>query len=663
MIGSHALGGHWQWRWVTDMLVGRCQPTSSLVDLNTVVVAIDIVTVTMPTILSTLESMRQNMATAAAAATGTGTAAHPDDPPPHNHTQSTTTTGLQASTTTLDLTATTALSPLPPDAEADSPEHHLVLPLGPLDQVQVRKYTPRIFCFPMADQQPPTVRFATASLRLAVQKVLCRWPFLAGRLRYVDGNKENNVVEVRYVYPPPDAVQARVFHAQILPDFEMEYGELSAAGMPPSMLDCVALCGREEDGLGLNDEDDGFPVLRVQANFVPGGLLLAVADAHPVVDGVAAGLVVEELARCLRVGEVAAECEVGERVGAATVDGQRNGGDDDQQQQQQQRKTTSSTPCTIPEFELPDPAQLPTTAGAAGGKPTARILTIRASTLASLKTAIMAEVRRTPQPPAAFVSTQDVLSALLWTAIIRARAPRLLPTDPNNQQQHAQQPTPTTTHFCTAVDARNKSAHPPMIPPTYLGNAVMYAIAAEPISTTTSTTTPTSNIKTLATAALAIRASIAAVDPPFITRRIAAWTVNPNNNNNSNDDQGQRHLTDPTHLLAVLGKKLDLQHSGVFVTSWVGFGGDVGWCVPGVGGNGVSGGDGGVCGVGVKAEWIRKPWGVGEGTAVVLPRRGGAKGDDGADWEVLVRLGEGDMEKFLEVVGERGMGLVERVVE
>ncbi|KAL0256777.1 hypothetical protein SLS55_009174 [Diplodia seriata] len=604
----------------------------------------------MPTILSTLESMRQNMAMAAAAA------AHPDNPPhhpaqqQHNHTQSTTTTGLQASTT-LDLTATaTALSPLPLD-DADSPNpEHLVLALGPLDQVQVRKYTPRIFCFPMADQQPPTVRFATASLRLAVQKVLCRWPFLAGRLRYVDGNKENNVVEVRYVYPPPDAVQARVFHAQILPDFEMEYGELSAAGMPPSMLDCVALCGREEDGLGLDDDedDDWFPVWRVQANFVPGGLLLAVADAHPVVDGVAAGLVVEELARCLRVGEVAAECEVGERVGAATVDGQRNGGDDDDDHQQQ-RETTSS----IPEFELPDP-QLPTATAGAGGKPTARILTIRASTLASLKTAVMAEVRRTPQPPAAFVSTQDVLSALLWTAIIRARAPRLLPTDD-------QQPTPTT-HFCTAVDARNKSAHPP-IPPTYLSNAVMYAIAAEPISTTTTSTTTASTIATthLATAALAIRASIAAVAvPPFITRRIAAWSPPA--------------LPDPTHLLAVLGSKLDLSHSGVFVTSWVGFGGDVGWCVPGVGGNGVSSGNGGGVGVGgvgggdgggdgVKAQWIRKPWGVGEGTAVVLPRRGGTSGAKGADWEVLVRLGEGDMEKFLEVVGERGMGLVERVVE
>ncbi|OJD31464.1 acid phosphatase protein [Diplodia corticola] len=150
---------------------------------------------------------------------------------------------------------------------------------------------------------------------------------------------------------------------------------------------------------------------------------------HPVLDGRAAGMVVEELARCLGDDDGAGDdrvregWEVGGRVGAAGVDdsgdeGETGDGINDSDDDHHDHDTD-----TVPESDFSVPH--PTPPGTSGGKSTARILTIRASTLADLKAAATATLQATG-PPGAFVSTQDVLSALFWTRIMQAWAPRLL---------------------------------------------------------------------------------------------------------------------------------------------------------------------------------------------------------------------------------------------
>lgn len=628
----------------------------------------------MTTVLDVLESMRRH--------------AEENNNPPSPSTSS---TAEEEANDLGAVTLDTALTPLCHDAYLQQ----RVLPLGPLDQVQVRKNTPRIFCFPMPDQRQSTVSAATIALRLAVQKTLTRWPWLGGTVVPVGYSgwgpamreEDKKMLEVRYTVPPLDAalsdqnVGIGVFTARVWRDFT-PYARLAARGMPPKVLDCKQLTMREEGVI-----DTWLPALRVQANFVPGGLLLAVVDAHPVVDGIGGQMVVEELARCLRPGAETMAAEEGRRVGAAAA-GAR---DDDNVGYSNRRNNNNNTrgrqganaaaslhhqqqAPTVPEFELPDPQpteKVSADASVSAGNPSARILTIRAATITSLKAAVMDELQATAAP-GAFVSTHDVLSALIWTASMRARAPRLLHQQENNRQDSNEEHE-LLTRFCTPVSARNKPKDAPLIAPAYPGNAVVFAFATMPIAellllllplsdadgaattaTTTLTTTTTTttigehidstsarthrlhgrtrtSIPALARAALAIRRAISDVDGAFVQRRIDAWSG----------------LADPRELLATLGaKKMDLKESGVFVTSWVGFGADVEWCIPGV------------SAAGMKAEWVRKPWCEGEGGVNVMPRRGGTGGGE-EDWEVLVRLGERDMERFLEVLG----GVVVRVVE
>lgn len=499
--------------------------------------------------------------------------------------------------------------------------------------------------------------------------------------------EDKKMLEIRYAVPPLDAalsdlnVAIGAFTARVWSDFT-PYARLAARGMPPKVLDCRQLTMREEGVI-----DTYLPALRVQANFIPGGLLLAVVDVHPAVDGVGGEMVVEELARCLRPGAETMAAEEEKRVGAAAGARddndvgyiiRRNNNNNNNTRGRQSAIAAASLhhqqQLTIPEFELPDPQPTAEVSDSiSAGNPSARILTIRTATITSLKAAVMAELQATAAP-GAFVSTHDVLSALIWTATMRARAPRLL------HQQEDERPNPhdlpLLTRFCTPVSARAKPAATPLIPPTYPGNAVVFAFATMPLAellllgdpssstaptatttitltrTTTTTTTTigehidststrtrvaqartTASIPALAHAALAIRRAVAAVDGGFVQRRVEAWSG----------------LEDPRELLAVLGEKMDLRESGVFVTSWVGFGADVEWCIPGVSA---------AAGNGIKAEWVRKPWCEGEGGVNVMPRRGGTRGGE-EDWEVLVRLGERDMERFLEVLG----GVVVRVVE
>ncbi|KAF9636477.1 hypothetical protein BFW01_g7373 [Lasiodiplodia theobromae] len=606
----------------------------------------------MNTVIDVLKSMRKHAEEANRNTTTTSSGAaesSSSSPPPRNDDN-------DLSAVTLD----TALTPLCHDAYLQ----RRILPLGPLDQIQVRKNTPRIFCFPMPDQRQSTVSAATIALRLAVQKTLTRWPWLGGTVVPVgyDGwetaamkEEDRKMLEIRYTVPPLDAVMVEgggcgVFSAKVWSGFT-SYARLAARGMPPKVLDCRQLMMREE-GVVV---DTGLPALRVQANFIPGGLLLAVMDAHPAVDGVGGELVVEELARCLRPGAETMAAEEGRRVGAAAGvrDDNNYMASNNARGSQGANAAASlqSTP-TVPEFELPDPEPPVASsrdASISAGNPSARILTIRAATVTSLKAAVMAELQATAAP-GAFVSTHDVLSALIWTATMRARAPRLLLHQHKSEQDEDDDKEPLLSRFCTPVDARNKpaasSSSPPLIAPTYPGNAVVFAFATMPMTellllgdadtnangatetttitltrTTTTTTTTigsqidsttsrtrvakastTTSVTALARAALAIRRAISAVDGGFVQRRVEAWSG----------------LEDPRQLLATLGAKMDLKESGVFVTSWVGFGADVEWRIPGV--QSAAGGR-------MKAEWVRKPWCEGEGGGVnVMPRRGGHEG-------------------------------------
>ncbi|GME23705.1 Trichothecene 3-o-acetyltransferase [Neofusicoccum parvum] len=493
-----------------------------------------------------------------------------------------------------------ALEPLP-KTYSKGLHAEKILRLGIFDQTMLRKDIPLIFCFSMPDQRKETLRLATEVLRYGLQVALQRWPFLAGKLH--EENEENssrkNLLELRYTDPPADVVQSGVFHAQTVSSLRT-FQELSDMGMPPSALDGFLLTGRVQS----SSLDLSLPVLKVQANFIEGGLLLAFAFAHPVLDGVSLQHFFDHFSHCTRQMPVDEGKPSAIRAHVLSPNG----------------PLAATTPAEIhprilPTFQTPLPPSPPAdlcpefnptptpTRPLDNGPPTARIFTFPAQLITNLKTAITAHIHAHHLP--GWISTHDALSALLWTAIARARAPRL----------------PPHTRFCCTANARPALA----LPPAYIGNAVAYALATFPAATLT---TPPSvlHTPTLAAAALAIRAAlVAATTPAYLRARLARLAAAPD------------VAAAPVALAAAVG----MGCAGVFLTSWVAFGADAVWGVPGVG-EGER-----------RARWVRKPWCASEGCVNVLPRR------EGAAWEVLVGLAEGEMGALVGVLGEVGAGVVE----
>lgn len=463
-----------------------------------------------------------------------------------------------------------------------------VLHLGILDQVMIRMHVPVIFCFPMPDQRHTAVEKATKVLRDAAQMAVRRWPFLAGKLYDVEGGHRKNMLEVGYVDPPHDVVRSGVFQAKVIRSVG-PYEELSQMGMPSSALDCETLTSRPLSGVNRS-----LPVLNVQANFIRGGLFLAFSFTHSVMDGISMSQLFNHFASCTRNLPFQQGTPPNQPLPHHTHSLPRS----------QLPPDAEIHPRIMPPSSLPlhpflshSLTKPPPPSSTAAGPPTARIFTIPTAHLTRLKSIITAHIATTDQPHH-WVSTHDTLCALLWTAILRARAPRLHPTT-------------TPSVFCCTV---NTSPKHPTFPPTYFGNAVAWATATVPLSTLLTTTTPS-----LTTTALAIRASLTAIDAPAIDATMRAFAT----------------MADPTNVIPAIAARIDKEHTGVFLTSWASLGArEERWGAFG------------------QAEWVRKPWWAGEGVVCVLPRW------EGGDWEVLVGLGEGDMEGL-----EREMeGVAGRVV-
>ncbi|KAI4178022.1 MAG: hypothetical protein LQ346_007594 [Caloplaca aetnensis] len=312
--------------------------------------------------------------------------------------------------------------------------------LSVLDQLPFfRTYTQMLLCFPVAadikrSEIIQTLQSAAAALVQAV-------PILAGQV--VNHKDENLQVPNSGTFrvEPYDHPNGSPIRINVLDDF-VSYDQLRDSKAPASLLDgaLVAPMKGYPDHCG---DADVTPVLVIQANLIPRGLLLCFAGMHNCMDGTGLGQVIRLFASLCR-GKALSTAD----LEAVNMD-------------------RSQLPVSLKPGQSPmlHPEMTPNSDAAhkddAKDAPASvwSYLSIPPSKLKALKQEVSEELT------SGWVSTNDVATAWLWKAVTKAR--------------HSHIDAEQGTTLIRAVTGR-RVLEPPL-PESYTGNNVMRASSKMPV--------------------------------------------------------------------------------------------------------------------------------------------------------------------------------------
>jgi hypothetical protein len=163
------------------------------------------------------------------------------------------------------------------------------LHLSAMDQNIVRVYTQVFLIFPFPD--PNQRENAVQALECGLHAALQSFPFLAGKLNLA--NDSSGKLVLTFPTDVSDLVVSGVFAWKTNESFR-SFEDLKRGGMPPDAFpgsrlrpdDFKNYPGIASDGEGIVNFHDGkqAPVMRVQAEFIPGGLVLGTYIHHTVMD-------------------------------------------------------------------------------------------------------------------------------------------------------------------------------------------------------------------------------------------------------------------------------------------------------------------------------------------------------------------------------------------
>ncbi|KAL8896895.1 MAG: hypothetical protein Q9207_007488 [Kuettlingeria erythrocarpa] len=303
----------------------------------------------------------------------------------------------------------------------------------------MRTYTQMLLCFPIAadierSEITRTLQNAAAALVEAV-------PILAGQ---VVNHKDENLEVLNsgtFRVEPYDHPNGSLVRINTLHDF-VSYGQVRDSKAPASLLNgaLVAPMKGFPDHYG---DADVTPVLLIQANFIPGGLLLCFAGMHNCMDGTGLGQVIRLFASLCR-GEALST----EDLEAANMD----------RSQLPVSLKPGQSPMVHPEMTpKPDAARKDDAKDAPAS--VWSYLSIPASRLKALKHEVSKELT------SGWVSTNDVATAWLWKLVTKAR--------------HSHIDAEQGTTLIRAVTGR-RVLEPPL-PGSYIGNNVMCAFSKLPV--------------------------------------------------------------------------------------------------------------------------------------------------------------------------------------
>ncbi|KAK5123345.1 hypothetical protein LTR85_002776 [Meristemomyces frigidus] len=153
-------------------------------------------------------------------------------------------------------------------------EQH-VYRLSSLDQSLLRTYIRYCLCYPSQDAEITEV---TEKLLTAVKRTVTHIPILAGTVQSVDADGQRGRLEVCVTLDQVNSFQPAFKHhranLQVPP-----YEELSAAEMPP-----MSLMGDVFTPLADLPDSQSSPAFAIQANFIRGGVIVALYLHHSVAD-------------------------------------------------------------------------------------------------------------------------------------------------------------------------------------------------------------------------------------------------------------------------------------------------------------------------------------------------------------------------------------------
>jgi trichothecene 3-O-acetyltransferase len=292
-------------------------------------------------------------------------------------------------------------------------------------------YTQLCLCFSTSDSASEA--HVVDTLNHGLQQLTTRFPWVAGQVVVERGHVQSEQYKIRPFQKAPRFVTKSSKDDPSLPSIKA----LREAGFPFSMLDESGIASINTFAGGT---DAPAPVFEIQANFVAGGLILTFATQHNVMDMTGMAQVMYLLSKaCHNEPFTAEELRIGNldrRNLVPLLDDSYTPG-----------------PELAHQIKKPPPVEQPSHAAEARVLPNPPAESVWAYFLfsgASL-TALKQQAMNSLPDPSSYVSTDDVLSALIWQAVTKARLPRLNPDE--------------KTIFARAIDPRRYLD----VPATYPG--------------------------------------------------------------------------------------------------------------------------------------------------------------------------------------------------
>ncbi|KAH6686620.1 transferase family-domain-containing protein [Plectosphaerella plurivora] len=294
-------------------------------------------------------------------------------------------------------------------------------------------YTQIAHCYPLPDTSPTSQARIISTLTTGLERLADAFPWTAGQVVKSNASPDNSG---SFHIRPLDRAPKLVAKDLTGDDADgLTWAALEAADFPMRMLDENVVAP-----VGTFHPDPVSRVFMVQATFISGGLILVFVGQHGALDMVGLGNLISWLSRACAGGSFTKEeLEAGNHSRHNNIP----------------LLSDEEVAALKPDFlasqimkKQEDPV-LPTEPSSQAQPPAPPALTWATFTFTpSALSALKASATATLPPGAAgsqgFITTDDALTALIWSAVTRVRLPRLASTTP---------PT-TTSSFARAVNIR-----------------------------------------------------------------------------------------------------------------------------------------------------------------------------------------------------------------
>lgn len=319
--------------------------------------------------------------------------------------------------------------------------------LSAIDQSLLRAYIRFCLCYPCSKSEADAVLAILAS---SCQRLVTHLPILAGSVKPVSNEGSAQTGRVEVVVALEDvhnfAAKARMFKFEELP---LDYRNLSKHGMPPSAF-------VNDDLTPLPDLPDpsGSPTFAIQANFITGGVLVALYLHHSVADIHGLGQIMRVMSSRLPVNKLTDEELRADAAAQSTFRDQLYGS-----------TGSAASLADHPEYgndlagEAIEGLQL-----ADNERGRCNIFAFNLAIIEETQDLIKERLQNIYGDCSVTISALDCLTAILWKAISRACWP-----DARDGDEYARK------HHLTIPISIRKRITNPALPNEYFGNAIMHA--------------------------------------------------------------------------------------------------------------------------------------------------------------------------------------------